>query len=352
MAPTVAFVATTSLADAHQTVLAGGVPFAIGAVAGAGMCAVAMASLHALETRSEVDGVADESTRSGSRFFGKGAAEGDAAGTASPSRGRGSSGVPVISRAVGAMSEEDAWAEIDALLNEDSPVSCDPVKSRDIYEIAFAELAREAAKAGSTAPAGAAAAPASAAFSAPAYQPAGVTASFMAAAGYPDDPMGVAQTAVSEPVSVAGDADACDTDAALRAALSSLDDVSGSDFEATGVVVESAPSAASAPEPPYAGHEDMWAAAVAILEEPVADAENVFESAPRAPRHETVPETAERASVVAEGERETEIHGRVNEMVGEELSHSSSQSLRRTNREFLRVIQGGTASMPRLRAEA
>lgn len=101
MAPTVAFVATTSLADAHQTVLAGGVPFAIGAVAGAGMCAVAMASLHALETRSEVDGVADESTRSGSRFFGKGAAEGDAAGTASPSRGRGSSGVPVISRAVG-----------------------------------------------------------------------------------------------------------------------------------------------------------------------------------------------------------------------------------------------------------
>ena len=96
----------------------------------------------------------------------------------------------------------------------------------------------------------------------------------------------------------------------------------------------------------------MWAAAVAILEEPVADAENVFESAPRAPRHETVPETAERASAVAEGERETEIHGRVNEMVGEELSHSSSQSLRRTNREFLRVIQGGTASMPRLRAEA
>ncbi len=34
-----------------------------------------------------------------------------------------------------------------------------------------------------------------------------------------------------------------------------------------------------------------------------------------------------------------------------ELNHIESQSMRHTSREFLRVIQGGTAALPRLQAE-
>lgn len=50
--------------------------------------------------------------------------------------------VPVISRAQGALSEEDAWAEIDSMLDDDSPVSCDASRSKDIYQIALEELVR------------------------------------------------------------------------------------------------------------------------------------------------------------------------------------------------------------------
>ena len=45
------------------------------------------------------------------------------------------------------------------------------------------------------------------------------------------------------------------------------------------------------------------------------------------------------------------MHSRVNSLIEEEFDQVPSQSVRRTSREYLRVIQGGTASFPRLRAE-
>ena len=54
---------------------------------------------------------------------------------------------------------------------------------------------------------------------------------------------------------------------------------------------------------------------------------------------------------VYEGDRETRIHSHVNELLEQELDRASSQSVRRTSREYLRVIQGGTASFPRQQAE-
>jgi len=114
----------------------------------------------------------------------------------------------------------------------------------------------------------------------------------------------------------------------------------------------------------YSGHEGMWADALAILAEdaaPLAEPaefaaeagadEEVLASAPRV-RAEEVPVNEERVEAIAEGERLTEMHGRVNEILSEEVAKVPSQSMRRTSHEYLRVIQGGTMAMPRLKAEA
>ena len=89
----------------------------------------------------------------------------------------------------------------------------------------------------------------------------------------------------------------------------------------------------------YSGHEEMWAEALAILEEPVA---------PAAPMGAHF---APRVAAVNEGRRATAVHSHVNQLLDQELNHIESQSMRHTSREFLRVIQGGTAAMPRLQAE-
>lgn len=52
-------------------------------------------------------------------------------------------GVPQISRAEGALSEEEAWASID---DEQSPFSCDASKAQDIYQVAFETLNERAAQ--------------------------------------------------------------------------------------------------------------------------------------------------------------------------------------------------------------
>lgn len=179
---------------------------------------------------------------------------------------------------------------------------------------------------------------------------------------------------------------------------------------ATSAPVESvaaAPVVAPAPTIPmadYSGHEDMWASALGILDEdenegaspegfvnaegagsaaaatPAASAPSDFlpevklpavparpavagsgrhfaaepmpVPAPRAPRAPQAALSASRAEAMAEGDRATEIHNRVNEILGEEVARVRSKSMHRTAREFLRVIEGGTMSMPRLRAEA
>ncbi|AEB07247.1 hypothetical protein Corgl_1141 [Coriobacterium glomerans PW2] len=48
--------------------------------------------------------------------------------------------VPVIARAQDALSDEDAWAAMDAMLEEESPISCGPEHAKDLYEIALGQI--------------------------------------------------------------------------------------------------------------------------------------------------------------------------------------------------------------------
>ncbi|WP_085830175.1 hypothetical protein [Collinsella vaginalis] len=369
--PALAFAFTTPFEGPHRLIQEGGMPFAIGAAVGAGLCAAAMAALAA-------NGNARVGNRSESGEYRFEDAQEPDAENASASGGHRTGifgshapqGVPVIARAADALSEAEAWTEIDRLLEEDSPISCDPTRSKDIYEIALAELSRSESAARTGAPA-TAAAPREAAMQggspamAPASAPAATTASFMQAAS------GTEATAdLSREVSPISD-----TDAARAAALASLglvgtarpvqpQNVPAAHESAVADVSGSGAAPASTGEPyevpmaDYSGHEDMWAAALAILAEedevagaPAPAADEVPAAAPRI-RAEEIPATEERAEAVAEGERLTEMHGRINEILGEEVAKMPSHSMRRTSREYLRVIQGGTMSMPRLKAEA
>lgn len=104
----------------------------------------------------------------------------------------------------------------------------------------------------------------------------------------------------------------------------------------------------------YSGHEAMWAQALSILNEEddaaraVAslgefDADSPFITAAVAPG---------RMEAIAEGARATGEHAHVNELLEKEFEQVRSSSVRNTSREYLRVIQGGTLSMPRVSAEA
>ncbi len=143
-----------------------------------------------------------------------------------------------------------------------------------------------------------------------------------------DEPSGfVFQPAQAGPVAVAASAaDAADVAAEPVASAAS----SSADNETQTVEV---------PMVDYSGHEEMWAEALAILEELAA---------PAAPMGAHF---APRVAAVNEGRRATAVHSHVNQLLDQELNHIESQSMRHTSREFLRVIQGGTAAMPRLQAE-
>ena len=346
--PAAAFIATIPFEEAHAVVSACALPFAAGALAGAGVnvlvghmamrgseqTAAAEAESHDYAaTSTSLFGEADEADVE--RFFG---------GRRAPK------GVPVIARAQGAPSEAEAWAEIDSMLDESSPISCDPRYSKDIYEIAFEELKRESERAESAA-------------AAPASEPAAdSTAVFMALAGVASEPES-AQTS-----EIAAD-DAYDTDSARLAAIASLDSIDGEELASKRISrdpievmhheePETVPTVEMAD---YSGHEDMWASALAILaEETTPEAESTdsvymgkhMRPAAALTQPTAVPPSPERAAAVNEGALATERHMHVNELIEDEFDHVPSKSVRRTSREYLSVIQGGTASLPRLRAEA
>ena len=373
--PAAAYFATASIPEMHDAVAGAGMPFAVGAVAGAGMCSLA-AWLMERDAIREEEAYRTASARrvaqAAARAVPEGAEErfvpfpeeredreGGLAGITSAlfSSRRELSDVPVIARAADALSEADAWAEIDALLAEDSPVSCDAARSKDIYQIAFEELSgsrRGSADVAASTGTGVAA------------------ASVGASAPYAD----AASPAPSAAALAAGSLAAAP--ATTPASPVAFEDLPG-------------PSDVEVPMADYSGHEGMWAAALAILDEaPEASVtsmipamgEGVVTSAlaaeasgaaavtahiasepeapsapapvPPAPRVRAVgaPVSAERAEAMAEGARETAMHGRVNEILSEELANIRSKSMRRATHEYLRVIQGGTMSMPRLRAEA
>lgn len=435
--PLLAHVATQSSPEAQATVASLSIPFALGSFAGVGAY-VLSSSLFDMMDRREAERAAESASATATAqadapASAQGAFEqesGDAApfaaGECAPAavttsfeadieRFFGRHGkpddVPVIARAADAMSEAQAWEEIDSMLSDSSPVSCDPLQSKDIYQIALEELARSgatgvvgrASAARHAAPAAAAGASADAAVATDAAAagdasvPADATATFMAIAASregvteslskdrldeiasreaamgsldimvaEEDMPAVAPVAQpAQPVTVAPQAGAAVQATSLIDL--DLDEPSGFVFQpaqAGPVAVAVAASAASAadlaaepvasaassstdnesqtvevPMVDYSGHEEMWAEALAILEEPAA---------PAAPMGAHF---APRVAAVNEGRRATAVHSHVNQLLDQELNHIESQSMRHTSREFLRVIQGGTAAMPRLQAE-
>lgn len=485
--PVAAYVATSPFSEANSVVTACALPFTVGALAGVGILSAvsAVGSHRAQEDEAEAP--------QPSRAY--------RAAASSADRGKdkdgwfsGSSkvpkGVPVIARAEGALSEAEAWEDLDAILSERSPISCDAAHSKDIYQIAFEELQRGSAATaqrpagspfpstgstaqqpavragartaatpyatgayaaaasrpaatastavpaayatGSVSVAGAAADPystssfvssyAAGASQAPRADAAGFdTFSFMAqasagscahpsssaqrtgsvyaapagSASVPAPAFAAAPSAAPATASHAGygaasapsfDQDELDTQAAQRAALASLDEIDGSRLRAgaAAVTAPAAPSAASSEarigtrfaQTPHkaerqgdrptraAGHEahngraDIWASAIDILmeDEPAAPASaSAATGAIHVARHMRRADGGEdalRAAAIAEGQRANAMHQHVNSLIEEEFDQVSSSSVRRSSHEYLRVIQGGTAAMPRLQAEA
>lgn len=433
--PLLAHVATQSSPEAQATVASLSIPFALGSFAGVGAY-VLSSSLFDMMDRREAERAAESASATATAqadapASAQGAFAQESGDAASFAAGECASAavttsfeadierffgrhgkpddVPVIARAADAMSEAQAWEEIDSMLSDSSPVSCDPLQSKDIYQIAFEELARSgatgvvgrASAARHAAPAAAAGASADAAVATDAAAagdasvPADATATFMAIAASregvteslskdrldeiasreaamgsldfmvaEEDMPAVAPVAQpAQPVTVAPQAGAAVQATSLIDL--DLDEPSGFVFQpaqagSVAVAADAADAADVAAEPvasavssstdnesqtvevpmvDYSGHEEMWAEALAILEEPAA---------PAAPMGAHF---APRVAAVNEGRRATAVHSHVNQLLDQELNHIESQSMRHTSREFLRVIQGGTAAMPRLQAE-
>ena len=460
-APVVVYAATLPFSSINETVVAGAVPFAVGAVAGVGIYA---ASLGISEYRAEHDGHLFEPDAVGgaaqfSRTYNefKTASipvqqEEAAPRAASPvtldEQGQSSSllsgltgafqrrhaddGVPTIARAANAMDEADAWAMIDSMLDDDSPVSCDPARSRDVYQVAIDELTngektgsynRDDIAAAARAVSGSHAAPAgsTAAFVAlvanaannAAYNGASSAAYASAAAAASTGQQGAAQPApVADPFADEPLVVDEETIAARRAAESSLwgasaqmqvaeavpynaklasmpiiSDAKGVDLAdldepaaitasidaQNRVDTDSLPDASLEEDIPmadYSGHEDMWAAAMAIMAEVAEPAPAPMPTLAASPvsvapvyvgRHSSVfpedtarisRESIERAEAIAAGVMENRRHERVNQILEEEIERLQSSTAKRTGRAYLSVIEGGTASFTPLRAEA
>lgn len=465
-APVVMYAATLPFSSVNETVVAGAVPFAVGAVAGVGIYAASLgiseyraqhaerlfqpdamggaanvnehqnesqtASMPAQQQWAAPQGVATaapavpaDAAQPSSVFSGL---------TGAFQRLHTDDGVPTIARAADAMSEADAWSMIDGMLDDDSPVSCDPARSRDVYQVAIDELtyggktgsynrddiaaAARAVSGSHTAPAGSTAA--FVALVANAANNAAAAQSVTYGTAVPVTPAAAVDSYADEPLAVDEE-----TIAARRAAESSLwgapaqqqaaeampynanlanmpiindasaaaidlDDldepVISNDVPYVGDAPVDAPASASqsvavdepvdatpeedVPMADYSGHEGMWAAAAAILDEviePAPVAAPVFTSDPQpaAPayvgRHSAVfPEDTarisregiERAEAIAAGIMENRRHERVNQILEEEIDRLQSAAVRRTGRAYLSVIEGGTASFEPLRAEA
>ena len=443
-APVVMYAATLPFSSVNETVVAGAVPFAVGAVAGVGIYA---ASLGISEYRAQREerlfqpdamGGAANLNQHQSEFKTASipAQQQDATPYAAASasqtqteqstsaflsgltgafqRRHADDGVPTIARAADAMDEDEAWSMIDSMLDDDSPVSCDPARSRDVYQVAIDELTnggqtgslnRDDIAAAARAVSGSQAAPAgsTAAFVAlvanasnNAYSATSADVDASTDNSYVDEAMTADEEAVaarraaesslwgapaqqqaaeaapynanlaSMPIisGAAGiDLDDLDEPAAITASIDAQDRIDTGDLPDASLEVD-------VPMADYSGHEDMWAAATAILDEidepaPVAAPAHVAAPQSAAPayvgRHSAVfpedtarisRESIERAEAIAAGIMENRRHERVNQILEEEIERLQSSTAKRTGRAYLSVIEGGTASFAPLRAEA
>lgn len=413
--PVCAYAVTLPFPQANGIVAGCAMPFTVGALAGVGLVTALSAVADHRSGDVDVEGTAaveEEHAPShrAARFHGKREARAQHAQDGDVERFFGKRGVPrdvpVIARAAGAPSEAAAWADIDALFDDDSPISCDASRSKDIYQIAFEELRRGAAHAerpaGSAAATGrmtpmsarqaAAAAPtphvatpptatpaAARHAQAPAASAATSTAMFMALAqqrATAHAAEGAAQApghAVAQPSAPAYGLRAAtsaytardmgyDRDADARAALASLDRFGGQRLATPAASTPAASAAAAQPsfaapaamapaapaQDAFADRRDVWSAALDIL----AESEAPVRAAASGSQDVALNQNPSRANAIAEGRRANRMHAHVNELIEQELGQIASPAVRRSSREYLRVIQGGTASMPALQAEA
>lgn len=413
--PVCAYAVTLPFPQANGIVAGCAMPFTVGALAGVGLVTALSAVADHRSGDADVEGTAaveEEHAPShrAARSHGKREARAQHAQDGDVERFFGKRGVPrdvpVIARAAGAPSEAAAWADIDALFDDDSPISCDASRSKDIYQIAFEELRRGAVHAerpaGSAAATGrmtpmsarqaAAAAPTphvatpptaapapSRHAQAPAASAATSTAMVMAlaqqrAAAHAAE--GAAQApghAVAQPSAPAYGLRAAtsaytardmgyDRDADARAALASLDRFGGQRLATPAASAPAASAAAAQPsfaapaamapvapaQDAFADRRDVWSAALDIL----AESEAPARVAASGSQDVALNQNSSRANAIAEGRRANRMHAHVNELIEQELGQIASPAVRRSSREYLRVIQGGTASMPALQAEA
>lgn len=413
--PVCAYAVTLPFPQANGIVAGCAMPFTVGALAGVGLVTALSAVADHRSGDADLEGTAaveEEHAPShrAVRSHGKREARAQHAQDGDVERFFGKRGVPrdvpVIARAAGAPSEAAAWADIDALFDDDSPISCDASRSKDIYQIAFEELRRGAVHA--ERPAGSAAAtgrmtpmsarPVVAAAhtphvaapptatpapsrraQAPAASAAASTAMFMAlaqqrAAAHAAE--GAAQAtghAVAQPSAPSYGLRAetsaytvrdmgYNRDADARAALASLDRFGGQRLATPAASAPAASAAAAQPsfaapaamtpaapaQDAFADRRDVWSAALDILAEP----EVPVRTAAPASQPAAFNQNPSRANAIAEGRRANRMHAHVNELIEQELGQIASPAVRRSSREYLRVIQGGTASMPALQAEA
>lgn len=443
-APVVMYAATLPFSSVNETVVAGAVPFAVGAVAGVGIYAASLGISEYRAQREErlfqpdaMGGAANlnqhqsefktasipAQQQDATPYAAASASQAQAEQSTSAylsgltgafQRRHADDGVPTIARAADAMDEAEAWSMIDSMLDDDSPVSCDPAHSRDVYQVAIDELTNGGQTGSFNRDDIAAAARRVGLPGRPCGQHGGFLAlvcqrgsqyAYNATSGdanasadysYVDEAITADEEAVaarraaesslwgapaqqqaaeaapynanlaSMPIiSGAADIDLDDLDepAAITASIDAQDRIDTGDLPDASLEVD-------VPMADYSGHEDMWAAATAILDEidepaPVAVPTPVAAPQPAAPayvgRHSAVfpedtarisRESIERAEAIAAGIMENRRHERVNQILEEEIERLQSSTAKRTGRAYLSVIEGGTASFAPLRAEA
>lgn len=444
-APVVMYAATLPFSSVNETVVAGAVPFAVGAVAGVGIYAASLGISEYRARREErlfqpdaMGGAANlnqhqsefktasipAQQQDATPYAAASASQAQAEQSTSAflsgltgafQRRHADDGVPTIARAADAMDEAEAWSMIDSMLDDDSPVSCDPAHSRDVYQVAIDELTnggqtgsfnRDDIAAAARAVSGSQAAPAgsTAAFVAlvanaepitptalpratrtllptirtlmkpwprtrrplpPAVPPKARCGALLPSSRRLEAAPYNANLASMPIISGAADIDLDDLDepAAITASIDAQDRINTGDLPDASLEVD-------VPMADYSGHEDMWAAATAILDEidepaPVTAPAPVAAPQPAVPayvgRHSAVfpedtarisRESIERAEAIAAGIMENRRHERVNQILEEEIERLQSSTAKRTGRAYLSVIEGGTASFAPLRAEA
>lgn len=284
--PFAAYAASVPFDAVHEVIGAEIAPFAIGAVAGVGIMAISAGLMDRRAARRAEEEA--EAASFGAAFADAETIKAQTAREERTKRGPEVKGVPVISRAVDAMSEDDAWAEIDSMLTDDSPISCDPTRSKDMYQIALDELRQRTGVVSQAVSSQQTAATPRPAAQQGAPAPTSLAQQILAARA------AAAATAAAEAATGVIDADAIDIEASRAAAMMALYGAGASHPMSRAVVPNvpvissvtpapaavvaavaanvpspavSAPQTVEVPMADYSGHEDMWASALAILAE-------------------------------------------------------------------------------------